>query len=177
MNCGATVAPPPLLTYLDLGRGQWILAKPSADFANWAALEAIAVETFAASFGPAAPPQARKLAEGLKRRIVFGWPALREKLLAAEFGIDDVALELLKLAVMRAVANQPFGDASELRLVAAADETLELRWLMLTTEDTIGGLSVERGVLNDIAVDRVAWEALRGRLTEGAFVDVTRLLT
>ncbi len=176
-TCSALVSLPPLLTYLDLGHGQWILAKPASDYPDWATLELLADAAFAASFGAAAPAPARRLGAVLRRRIVFGWPALREKLLAADAGIDDVLLELLKLALMRRASTQPFGDAIEFRLVAVAGDVLELQWLELTSKETVAMMAVARKALEEIADDMAAWQPLRSRLTDGPFVDLTRLLT
>ena len=36
------------------------------------------------------------MGEGFQPRLVFGWPALREKLLCASLSLNDVDLELLK---------------------------------------------------------------------------------
>jgi len=174
--CGTTVQLPPALTYMDVGRGQWILAKPAPDYANWESLEAIARDTFSLSYGPAASRPAREIGRRLTPRITFGWAALREKLLACEEGIDDVTLELLKLAVLRSVSGAPLHDDSELRLIDATNATLVLAWLVSATEQQLSTLDVPRGALDGIAAEDDAWATLRVRLTDALFVDFSRLL-
>jgi hypothetical protein len=173
--CGTLVRLPPALTYMDVARGQWILTKPAADFADWTALEDIARQTFDLSYGPAASGPAQAIGKGLRPRIVFGWAALREKLLAAEEGIDDVLLELAKLAALRTVTGAPLNDESELRLVDADGDVLTLAWLVSETEQELADLQLQRSSLTAISSDE-AWTPLRARLNEALFVDFGRLL-
>lgn len=174
--CGTMVQLPPALTYMDVGRGQWILAKPAADYANWESLEAVARETFKLSYGPGASRPAQEIGRRLTPRIVFGWAALREKLLAREEGIDDVTLELLKLALLRGVSGAPLHDDSELRLIDATGDMLVLAWLVSATEQQLSTLDVPRAALDGIAAEDDAWATLRVRLTDAFFVDFGRLL-
>jgi len=174
--CGVVVALPPQLTYMDVRRGQWILAKPAGDYANWTALEAVARQTFELAFGARASRPAREIGKGLLPRIVFGWAALREKLLARENDIDDVLLEQLKLAVVRSVEGSPLNDESELRLVEVAGNRLTLAWLVSDTQEELVSLELARGTLDGIAADSDAWEELRERLDAALFVDFGRLL-
>lgn len=176
-DCGTEVSIPPLLTYLDVARGQWILAKPAAQFDEWPALEAVARETFAASFGVTSPRAAQQVGTTLRPRVVFGWAALREKLLAAEHGIDDVDLELLKLALTRTVSNLPFDDATEARLGAVTGDVVVLQWRNIRHDSVSASLAVPRAALAEIAANPSAWAPLRQRLGEGPFVDMSRLLT
>ena len=175
-SCGGVTRMPPTLTYMDVARGQWILAKPAADYADWTLLEAIARQTFDLSYGAAASAPARIIGRSLRPRIVFGWAALREKLLASEEAIDDVTLELLKLAAVRQISGAPLNDESELRLVDADGDELILAWLMSETERELSSLRLPRSALAGIAADAAAWTPLRARLTEALFVDFGRLL-
>jgi hypothetical protein len=175
-GCSGVTRLPPALTYMDVKRGQWILAKPAADFGNWTLLEAIARQAFELSYGAAASAPARTIGRGLRPRIVFGWAALREKLLAKEEGIDDVSLELLKLAAVRQISGAPLNDETELRLVYADEETLTLAWLISETERELSSLELPRSSIAGIEADENGWAALRGQLNEALFVDFGRLL-
>src|SRR5947209_8272330 len=77
----------PEMTYLDAGRKQWILVKPAEEVANWITLERTALETFDLAYGPQAGGLAQEIGRGLQPRIVFGWAALREKILCPEHGL------------------------------------------------------------------------------------------
>jgi hypothetical protein len=51
-----------------------------------------------AAFGRSAAPEARAVGGAIKPRAVFGWPALIEKILARDIGVDDETLEVAKVA-------------------------------------------------------------------------------
>src|SRR3954449_5466919 len=44
------------------------------------------------------------------QRCFVAWPAMREKLVCHAIGLDDVALELLKLSILRAIPDAPIAD-------------------------------------------------------------------
>jgi len=175
-TCGQPMRLPPHLTYVDLARRNWILVEDVAELPQWAVHEAEAGKLFEESFGPAAPPVAQELASGVRPRLVFGWPALREKLICTELGLDDVQLELLKLAVMRGVAGTPVGDGLALRLVAGNDDTLTLDVVNDATETAVSTTELPRSLYDDIGTDTAAWAPLRARLVNEIFVDVQRFM-
>lgn len=175
-KCATRFRLPPAFTYVDVGRGQWVLAYADYELENWPVLETQAATVFARSYGDEAPAAAREIGAGLTQRITFGWPALREKLIAHEMTLDDVTLELLKIAVMRNVQKPPFADETELRLVGPDDGALKLAWLDRTGERTLASLTVQRDIYDDIAFDKAAWADLRTQLAGHSFVDVDRLL-
>ncbi|MGH7043857.1 MAG: CpXC domain-containing protein [Acetobacteraceae bacterium] len=175
-TCGTVFRLPPSFSYIDVGRSQWIMAYPANELENWVALEAQAADIFATAYGAAAPPAARAIGADLVPRITFGWPAMREKLLCLDLGLDDAILELLKAAVMRTVQKPPFADTTELRLLGAEHGALALAWLNSMTEATLAGLEVPRDIYTDIANDTAAWAAMRTRLIGHSFTDLNRLL-
>jgi hypothetical protein len=176
-KCGTALRLPPHLTLLDLGRNQWIMAEPLSLLERWSEAEADARVTYAETFGDRAPPSARGLAKNLQPRLVFGWPALREKLIARDLGLDDVTLELLKIAIMREVDKPPMADQTELRLVAGNAETLNLLWIEAETEGPVAALPVPREIYDDVAGDAEAWAPLRAEFEGKLFVDLKRLIT
>jgi hypothetical protein len=175
-SCGSSFRTPPLLTYVDIGRHQWILAQPGGDLPQWKALEDKAKAVYAVAFGPDAPDEAQEMGREVKPRVVFGWGALSEKLLCAEHGLDDVDLELLKMAVLREVPDPPLKDESELRLMGIEADELILDWISCEDEHSSGSVRVPHELYDQIAADREAWQALRDDLTEGPFVDFNRLI-
>src|SRR4051794_37808401 len=100
-HCGERMRLPAKLSYLDIGRRQWIIAEDTTELETWREAEGRAQALFDTTFGRAAPRLERELGSGLAARVVFGWPALREKVLCGGLGLDDLTLELLKLAIMR----------------------------------------------------------------------------
>ncbi len=175
-ECKATFRAPPELTYLDLERAWWILVEPADRVAEWQALEGAANQVFATRWGERAPAPARRAGRGLRARVTFGWPALREKVLIAERGIDEIALELLKLTLVRDLDGNPLADDVELRMVDANEETLDLMWVRATTEEALETLRVPRALLTAIQPAASEWSALARLLTRGPYVDMNRVL-
>ncbi len=175
-NCATTLRLPPHLSYLDVGRAQWIMARPADELENWEQEETDARATFERSFGAGAPPSGQELGKGMQARLVFGWPALREKVLAHDIGLDDVTLEMLKISIMRSVNKPPIADQTELRLTAGNADTLDFTWVVAATEQRLVGLSVPREVYDDIAADPEPWAALRASFDDKLLVDLRRMV-
>jgi CpXC protein len=173
--CGAEFRLPPRFTYQHFAQDLWVLCHPRADLAKWQELDQEAADLFAANYGPDAPPTARAIGSRIKPRVVFGWPALREKLVARAAGLDDIELELLKLAIIRQVPKPPFADEIELRLDRVDGDDLVLAWVDGTTEAPETALRVPRSTLDEITADP-DWAPLRAQFTGPAFVDLNRLL-
>jgi CpXC protein len=172
--CGTRLRLPLHLSVLDMGRGNWILAEEAGRVAEWRAVEAAARAVFEQAYGPETTALAQELGRELRPRIVFGWASLREKLLCDDLGLDDVTVELAKLALLRTVPAA-FDETQELRLVGAEADALHFVWVDSATEAQGDGADVPRGVVADVEAEPEAWRALRARLTEGLFVDLRRL--
>lgn len=175
-KCGARMRLSPYLSYLDVGRGQWILVQAPDAIERWQDEEADAKGVFDSAFGADAPDSARMLAEGMQARLVFGWPAFREKLLCRDLSLDDTALELLKIAMLRDVPDSPFADETELRLAAAENGTLHFAWIESLTEKLLSDVEVPREVYDGVAGDAASWAAIRAQFDGRLFVDLKRLL-
>jgi len=165
----------PEFNYLDVGRGQWIASLAANRLRDWIECEDEVKESFAISYGAQAPKAARDIGVDLTVRLTFGWPALREKILANDRGIDDAVLEMLKLETIRRVPSAPLDEGIELRLVDANDETLTLVWIDAATEDVLETLQVRRTLLDAITENEEGWKPIRGQLTDGPFVDIQKL--
>ena len=179
-TCGACNRPyrhETTFTYLALERRQLMLVLPPASAPRWrdaeVALAGIAERTLT---GAEVPSAARALAEGLAQRVCFGLAAFREKVLCAAWRIDDIALELAKLALL---AADPLRHAPgvALRLDARTDDALLLR-----PEAPANGngeqVVLARAML--AALDDAAYAGARAALSPAGdgparFVDVRRL--
>lgn len=174
--CGHAFRVEPELTYIDVRRGQWIAAWPASQRADWQALEQASASAFDKAFGADAPGPARTLGEALRPRVVFGWPALAEKLIAAEAGIDDGTLELVKAGVLRSSDELPVGDGGELRLLGVEEDTLVLGRIDAQTEDLRYVLRLPSAAVSEIEADAEAWAPLRADLSAGLYQDLNRAL-
>jgi len=179
LNCGKCGAPfrvQPEFNFLDMGRGLWLAAFPLEAVGDWPEHETHAREIFAKAFGSKAPAAARSIGKGLKPRVTFGWAAVREKLVAFDGGLDDVTLELCKLAMMRSLEGQPLGDETELRLYGFEGQDLVMAWIVAASERVMDLLLVPRSLYDEIAADQEGWQEIRSQLADGMFVDLDRLM-
>lgn len=175
--CKARFRLDPDFNYLDVGRRQWIVAAPVAAVAEWPTRETTARELFARAYGADAPEIARDIGSALQPRLTFGWPALREKILAAMHGIDDIALEACKAVVMRSSASVPLAADTDLRLADVADGKLTMAWLRSYDGREGSAFAVPRSELDAIAADASgAWAAFRRGFEGALFVDLNRTL-
>jgi len=89
--------------YVDFARKHWIGVYPRAWISHRDRLEAQPGAAFASEMqGPHTPAVLREVAAGFRIRAVFGLAALAEKLRCFDDGLDDAALALYQLAIMRA---------------------------------------------------------------------------
>lgn len=174
--CGTSFKFPPQITYVDVGRNQWLMAIPPWRIVQWREAETVAQSAFAVSFGAQAPKIAQSIGDAMSPRLVFGWPALREKLLIDDLGLDDVALELLKITLIANVKNMVMAEQVDLRLVGRQDGQLQFAWLHAERESTIATLSVAQDLLDEIIGDPAPWATLGDDLADGCFVDLNRFL-
>lgn len=176
-SCGTPFRCEPEFTYLDQKRGQYIGVWPASRRHEWQACAAKTRQVFDDSLGVNAPREARVLGEKLSVRTVFGWPALVEKLIARDAGIDDRTLEAAKLAVMRTQGETPLPGQLELRLIAAEGGDPVLAWLGGGSEGAaLPALKVPRKLIDEIEADPARWQALRDSVAEGDVVDFQREL-
>jgi len=175
-GCGAALRLPVHLSYLDLGRGQWILAEDPVALPAWREAEQHARQLFDSTYGRDAPEPAQELGAGLRSRLVFGWTAFRELLTTDSLGLDPVKLELFKLLLLRTVRDPPpIAEGTELRLIGSSGVTLEFAWVEGQTEKFLSGLSVSRDTYELVDVDDPAWAALRQGFGAALFIDFRRL--
>jgi hypothetical protein len=95
--CGQMLLVDKLVAYTDFGRRHWILVYPRPLLARRGELLGLADDSYRATMVERCAPIVHGWSEGMFRRTVFGLPALREKLLGLDRGLDDRVVELLKV--------------------------------------------------------------------------------
>ena len=127
-SCGGTFRVDSPFLYLDGRRGLAVETVPSRDLADWRGLE-----KRLQAFETRSPmPDAERYTV---RRLVFGLRQLNEKVFVATHGLDDVRLELLKLALMSMkpeLAKRLTGAFPELLLEGLSGD--DLVFLVLTRD-------------------------------------------
>lgn len=174
-NCHEQFRLDPMFVYLDIGRGQWISAKPLVALGEWPQEQADAATLMADSYGAAASAPAQAVGEGLCARVTFGWAALREKIVVNAAGLDDVALELTKAALIRTQDDLPLTVGRELRLVLVQDDVMTINLIDAQSEAVIESLDLPLGFYNHIAASVADFGDSATVLAESAFVDVQKL--
>jgi hypothetical protein len=164
----------PTFNFLDVGRSQWIAAMPARQLPDFLEIEAEVQKLFEDSYGATAPRPAQEIGKGLDLRLTFGWPALREKLLLKDLGLDDVLLEMMKLDLMRRLPQAPFESGVEMRVTGREDDTLSLSWIRADTEETLSGITLSIALYRNIEANAEAWAPVRASLVAGPFVDMQR---
>lgn len=175
-KCQAGFRLDPSFNYLDVGKGLWVAAEAVTGLADWKQREDNARALFDRAYGSGASALAREIGAGMRARVTFGWPALREKILGVEHGLDDVAVEACKATAMRAQAELPVSEAG-LRLVDVKGQQLVFAWVNPADNEAAGMLTVPRSLHDEIAADDAGdWFEFK-RDYEGAFfVDLDRML-
>jgi hypothetical protein len=173
-HCGVRFRVDPELTYIDLGRGQYICAWPVSKRRTWQQFAARSQGSFDRAFGALATGEARALGATLEFRVAFGWPALTEKLLARAAGHDDRTLEVAKHAIVSRLETAPLPGQQELRLVTVDDDALTFGWVHADGDRLGACLRAPRTLIAEIESDVDAWRELREDVTAGPVVDFQR---
>jgi hypothetical protein len=174
-SCGYEFRIEPEFSYMDMRRGQFLAVWPSPAAEDFESYEERSRSRFEQAYGADAPPEAQDIGRLLTPRVVFGWIALNEKIIAQEAGIDDVLLELAKLAIIRTDANGTgLSTGTELRLIGVEEEKLVLGWFPRGGEDLINVVAVPKVLLKEIESQPDQWTDLRDELAKSYFVDYRR---
>ncbi len=164
--------------YLDFDRSQMIGVFPSSSERSWPHCERQTLDAYEPNLGRSAPAVARPFGDGMAVRCVFGLGALREKLVLADAGLDDVAVEAAKLDLLRSLAGPALAPRQRLRLVEAGTDEVAFA-LSPAAEDPDqrpSRLPVSRAALVGYLAAASADERLMGILGAGPYVDLGRLL-
>lgn len=161
--------------YTHFGAGRWAVVYPPTRRAEFHALEAEAHAVFEREVLLAPPHFVRERARGVRPIIAFGSHQLAEKLRADRAGIDDRALELLKLVIYREHLSRLLETGwLEFTLEAVDADHLHFRALHPATSAPLGQLLVDRGEIDRVEAERAAFAAAFPELFDRCFVNVLR---
>jgi len=173
-HCGVRFRVDPELTYIDLRRGQYICAWPVSRRRTWQQVAVRSQASFDRAFGALATGEARAIGATLTLRVAFGWPALTEKLLARDAGIDDRTLEVAKLAIVSRLESAPLPGQQELRLISAGVDELVFGWVRADGDRLGACLRAPRALIAEIEADAKAWRGVLDDVAQGPVVDFQR---
>jgi hypothetical protein len=170
--CKTTFRVDPEFTYMDIGRGQYIGVWPVSR--RRAQLRRENTRCLEQTLGSGATAEAQSLGRKLTPRVVFGWPALGEKILARQADIDDRTLEVAKMAVLRTRDDVPLPGEQEFRLVGELDGDPVLAWVHADSEQRQDAVRMPRALIGDIEAERDHWKKAFDEVAEGLVVDFQR---
>ena len=174
--CQTAFRPEPEFTYIDFARGQYIFVYPVDKRPAWQEWGAKAAAIFDSTLGKNATKEAVVLGKKVDPRVVFGWPALIEKILARQAGIDDRTLEVAKILVMQNSDESPVPGQLELRLVGDEDGDLIFAWVHALDRTVGDAMRVPRSLIAEIETQPTAWKGVRDDVSEGLVVDFQRAM-
>lgn len=158
--CGDRVGVEKPLLYSDVGRGWWIQIATVDRRPMFEVCERETRAELAASTDPAKwPKAAAAIGESLRVRVVFGHEELREKVLCADHGLDDVLVEILKLELLVAQPELHAAGATILVLDGVVDGALA--FVALAPDAT-----AQFHAVGEVRVMRSAHDALAARRAE-----------
>lgn len=99
-TCGRRVVVARTVATFDFGRRSWIYTYPEWAEVHWQDLARATDEAFRRNFRQAAPPALRAVADAFRVRVCFGYDALREQIVLQDAGLDAVAVEAAKVALL-----------------------------------------------------------------------------
>lgn len=163
--------------YMDVGRHQLIGVFPHASEPDWAACEQQILAAYQENLGPEGPVVARPFGKGMVVRCVFGLGALREKLLLADAGLDDVLVEAAKLDVIRLVPGLELSPYQRPRVfeVGASEVAFILPPAKEDADRRPRRLPVPRPAFDDYLAAVAGDGGLLGVLGAGPYVDLGRI--
>jgi hypothetical protein len=173
-SCGTAFRVDPEFTYVELRQRLFIGVWPLAKRAKWQDCAEQTAQAFERGYGTGASTEASKLGAGIQPRAVFGWPALVEKILARQAGIDDCTLELAKVMALRHGNRTPVPGRRELRLVEAGADVFVLAWVRPADGQVEDALRVPRTLLAEIEAEPETFQELRDEIGSGLVVDFQR---
>jgi hypothetical protein len=126
-KCSTTFPVAKRFVYTDFDRDHWILVALAGDESSWPAWEGQLRKDIKTAFDHGSP-LVHRIAARIRSRVVFGYEALREKLVVWDAGIEDAIIECIKV---RVIAEDPTLGAPGSRLIAdriEPDGPIHLAW-------------------------------------------------
>jgi ribosomal protein S27E len=175
------------MLYTDLEAHLFIGVFPAARRGEVAEFEALIESVYQETFVNEPPPAVRAALGELRRRVVFGYEELREKVMCFGAGLDDRVLEVLKLMLLRARGGQEEQESLE-GLEGLSGRRMHGLSLQHVTDDgalwlaPLPGagaadpplLRVERTVYDQLAAEGERLPLLLGPLYAGLYVHIER---
>jgi hypothetical protein len=153
-GCGRNLVVDKLLTYIDLERRQFCGVAPDNDRERERELAEDLVAAWNLALGEGAPVSVATLfqTDRFHVRLCFGLEELREKLVAADAGLDDLALEVYKAELLASNAEWAETGVRTLRLDhVEPDGRLAFHFERGTDSVLEIGVLVDRGRCDEIA--------------------------
>ena len=174
--CGHSLVIDKELLYFDYERGHYFYVFPVTRIGDRATCIAEARRAYDLSFGAHAPPSVRALGSSMMVRVCFGLDQLRDKVVADDANLSDLALEELKCRVLAAREELQARQVVGLWLVRADDATLEL--VAQTADGTPGPrLAIARSFYDEVAAEgHDALVAMRPALVHGPHISMLGLV-
>lgn len=174
-SCEEPIRLEPQFNYLDVSAGLWIAAYPGRMMPEFLEIEDSVNDVFRNSYGADAMDSAQAVGVTLQKRLTFGWPAVREKLMLRAAGIPDAEAEMLKLDLMRRLPQAPLAPGIELRIVDQGEDGLVLNWVETVSETVVQEFLAVPALLDEIRANPDGWAPIRAVLEDGPFVDMQKL--
>ncbi len=163
--CGHRASVVRTVGLFDWGRKQYLVCYPRWAEVHWRDLSRATDESLHRNLAVAAPRGFARTAEVFRTRVVFGYDSLREKLLAWDAGLDDVAVEQAKMTLLQ---NRPDRAGRPIWLWEVTDDAL--RWVVAS--DPVERVESGRALLGAALPPELS----RLDLMADAFVDLRRWL-
>lgn len=178
LACGQRYLADPPRLYSDLPGGIWLVRHPLERRGRFVELEAEADRIFSREFLERPPAVIREQAAAVRRRICFGRAQFVEKLLALWHGIDDRALECLKLGLSRDLLARLFVHGPwEWVTLGINEEGLEMIAVTVADQRLIHRTIVPLVELRRIEAHLQQYEALFPELFVHLYVNASRYVT
>jgi hypothetical protein len=176
-ECGRRITAIHKVLYVDFERGLWIQVANEDERPAYTALEPAVLGAFAAAFDTERFPKAiAALAALVRPRLVFGYEELREKVIAAEAGLEDSLLEALKLELLVARSDLLTHGVEVMMLRSADDRALHFDLYASAGGEgqLVGELVVARSGYEGIVVRRAVVAQTHPGLFTGPYVNIAR---
>jgi hypothetical protein len=169
--CGRRVEVRRPLVYADFERGHWIEVWPAQDLVRWRELARACAANFERVIERGSPILRERSPE-FRVRIVFGYDELREKIVLFDAGLDDAAVECLKLLAIRRDVSI-FGEGDRLLVSMVHGDRLVID--RHRDDSVTGTLEITSSASELLRIRRDVEPALEERF-DGPFVSINRLV-
>jgi hypothetical protein len=177
-ECGRTVTALHPFLYADFERALWVQTLTEDQRPDHRNHEAEVVAAYREAFDPATGPRfIASLGALVTPRVAYGYEELREKVVAADAGLDDALVEAVKLELF---ATQPelLGSGVMLLTLDSADDlSLQFRAYHFApgrAGEILGEVAVARALYAALAERKDAVRASYPALFDGVYVNVQR---